>query len=282
MKKPLFIKKKISFSQDFTTTYEILKKYNLSTVCKEALCPNRMECFSKKTATFLVLGDECTRNCAFCNIKYSKKPLFCNKDEPKSIALCVKDLGLKHVVITMVTRDDLEDEGSFHIAKTLSHIRTISPDTTTEVLVSDMLNNLDPVLDQKPTIFNHNIETVPRLSHIRHKATYEKSIKVLIKAKESKKSLFIKSGLMVGLGETVEEVKTAISHLHQIGCDIITIGQYMQPNKNKYKVKKYFLPSEFEELKTFGLSIGVKYLHAGPFVRSSYNAELIINKLTSN
>ncbi len=282
MKKPLFIKKKISFSKDFTTTYEILRKYNLSTVCKEALCPTRMECFSKKTATFLVLGDECTRNCSFCNVKYSKNPSFCNKDEPESIALGVKELGLKHVVITMVTRDDLEDEGANHISQILSQIKKTSPETTTEVLVSDMLNNLDPILDQKPTIFNHNIETVQRLSSIRHKATYEKSIKVLIKAKESKKPLFIKSGLMVGLGETIDELKTTINHLYQIGCDIITIGQYMQPNKNKYPVKRYLLLSEFEELKEYGLYLGVKYIHSGPFVRSSYNAELIKDKLTSN
>ncbi len=265
-------------------TGEMLKKYKLNTVCEEAKCPNRFECYSKKTATFLALGKECARNCGFCDIDFSKTPKGPEADEPKRIALSVKELGLKHVVITMVARDDLEDGGAEHIAQIIQETRAVNLGCTIEVLTSDFEGkeaSLDKVLKEKPEIFNHNIETIERLTpRVRHKATYRRTLDVLQYVTDSNKSLFVKSGIMVGLGETQEEVFATIDHLYNTGCSIITIGQYLQPNRRKLLVKDFIHPDIFKLYENYGHSIGLKYMHCGPFIRSSYNAADIWNQLT--
>lgn len=275
---PSWLHRRIPEGGKFFKTSGILEKYRLNTVCEEAKCPNRFECYSKKTATFLALGKECSRACGFCDIDFSKTPKAPEKDEPKRVALSVKELGLKHAVITMVARDDLPDGGSSHLAAIIREIRFENPQTTIEVLTSDFQGNfssLDAVLSEKPEIFNHNIETVRSLSpKVRHKATYDRTLGVLKYVKEQNKSLYVKSGIMVGLGETEEEVKETIRDLHQAGCDMITIGQYLQPNRNKLSVKAFISPEQFKKYETYGLSLGVKHMYCGPFIRSSYNAGL--------
>ncbi|MBS0620731.1 MAG: lipoyl synthase [Verrucomicrobia bacterium] len=260
----------------------ILSKYRLNTVCEEAKCPNRFECYSNKTATFLALGKECTRNCGFCAIDFSKTPKAPEADEPERIALSCKELGLKHAVITMVARDDLPDGGAGHIAATIHAIRKECPAITVEVLTSDFSGQeeaLDKVLAAKPDVFNHNIETVRSLSpRVRHKATYDRTLFVLKKVKDSGLAGFVKSGLMVGLGETPKEVCETIDDLHAAGCEIITIGQYLQADHRKLLVKEFVPPSQFEAYAEYGHSRGIKKMYCGPFVRSSYHAhEVHIN-----
>lgn len=264
----------------------ILEKYNLNTVCEEAKCPNRLECFSKKTATFMACGKTCTRACSFCEIDFSKTPKMPDPQEPEKIAHSALDLGLNHVVITMVARDDLEDQGSSHIANCIQALKTIAPHVTIEVLTSDFSGKkelLDIVLNQKPHIFNHNIETIERLSpKIRHKAEYQKTLSVLKHAKDSQKTVFVKSGLMVGLGETIDEVKQTLVDLHSVGCDIVTIGQYLQASQRKILVKEFVNPETFKLWEDFGKEIGLKHVYSGPFVRSSYNAESVFKAVKSN
>lgn len=259
-------------------TEGILRKYQLNTVCEEAKCPNRFECYTKKTATFLALGKECTRNCGFCSIDFNKAPRAPAEDEPERIALSVGELGLKHVVITMVARDDLPDQGASHIGKIVKTIRAHHPHVTIELLTSDFSGNLtalDLVLAEKPEVFNHNLETVRALSpRVRHKAEYERSLQVLSHAKASQKCRFVKSGLMVGLGETQEQVEEAITDLAQAGVDIITIGQYLQADRKKLRVKEFVPPALFDHYRNFGEKLGVRHVYAAPFVRSSYNAHL--------
>ena len=261
----------------FFKTNTILKKYRLNTVCEEAKCPNRFECYSKKTATFLALGKECTRSCGFCDIDFSKQPKAPEADEPERIALSVKELNLSHVVITMVARDDLPDGGANHLAAIIREIRKENPSCTIEVLTSDFYGNfaaLDIVLDEHPEVFNHNIETVRALSpRIRHKATYDRTLSVLQYVATSKKTPFIKSGIMVGLGETDSQVKETISDLHQAGCTMITIGHYLQADRRKLPVKAFVSPEQFKAYEEYGLSLGVSQMYCGPFVRSSYNAK---------
>ena len=266
-------------------TGELLKKYRLSTVCEEAKCPNRFECYSKKTATFLALGKECARNCGFCDIDFSKTPKAPEADEPERIALSVQELGLNHVVITMVARDDLEEGGATHLARIIRKTREINPGCTIEVLTSDFEgkeSSLDLVLHEKPEIFNHNIETVKRLTpRVRHKATYERTLKMLTHAKASDKTLYVKSGLMLGLGETEEEVRATIDDLYAAGVSIITMGQYLQPNRRKLLVKDFIHPDTFKRYEDYGRSIGVRYMHCGPFIRSSYNAADVFQKISN-
>ncbi|HSW87408.1 MAG TPA: lipoyl synthase [Rhabdochlamydiaceae bacterium] len=279
---PKWLHRKIPAGGNLFKTGSILEKYRLNTVCEEAKCPNRFECYSKKTATFLALGKECTRNCGFCDIDFSKQPKAPETDEPKRIALSVKDLGLKHAVITMVARDDLPDGGSQHIAEIIKEIRKEVPDATIEVLTSDFSGNfeaLDILLKEQPEIFNHNIETVRELTpRVRHKAMYERTLDILKYVKGTKKAHFVKSGIMVGLGETEEQVKATIRDLYDAGCDIITIGQYLQANRRKLLVKEFVPPAQFAEYERYGYSIGIKHMYCGPFVRSSYNAHAIKDK----
>lgn len=277
---PSWLHRKLLPGGELFKTNDIIEKYKLNTVCEEAKCPNRLECFTKKTATFLALGKQCTRNCGFCSIDFSKTPKAPEADEPKRIALSVKELGLKHAVITMVARDDLPDQGAGHIAQIIQEIRNENANTTVEVLTSDFSGNvklLYIVLDAHPEIFNHNIETVRALSsRVRHKAEYDRTLSLLRAAKDYGKSLFVKSGLMLGLGETEMQVKETIQDLANAGCDIITLGQYLQPDKQKLRVKSFIHPDQFKAYEEYGLSIGVRHVYAGPFVRSSYNANLFV------
>lgn len=276
---PSWLHRKLPPGGQIFKTNAILEKYRLNTVCEEAKCPNRFECYTKKTATFLALGKACTRNCGFCDIDFTKTPLAPEEDEPDRIALSVKELGLKHVVITMVARDDLPDQGASHIAKILRAIRRENK-ATVEVLTSDFSGNFaaaDLVLNEKPEIFNHNLETVRSLSpRIRHKAQYERTLSVLAHAKNSGKTYYVKSGIMVGFGESPEEVEEAIADLYQAGCDIITIGQYLQASRHKLRVKEFVPPEQFQRYETYGLNLGIRHMYCGPFVRSSYNASLFV------
>lgn len=275
---PSWLHRKLPLGGQIFKTNAILDKYKLNTVCEEAKCPNRLECYTKKTATFLALGKECTRNCGFCDIAFSKQPKGPEEDEPERIALSVKELGLKHVVITMVARDDLPDQGAGQIAAIIKAIRQENPEVTIEVLTSDFGGNvklLYIVLEERPEIFNHNIETVRALSpRIRHKAEYDRTLSILKSAKDSGKTIFVKSGIMLGLGESETEVKETIGDLHKAGCDIITIGQYLQASRTKLRVKEFIHPDQFKTYEEYGLKLGVKFMYSGPFVRSSYNANL--------
>ncbi|NGX48712.1 MAG: Lipoyl synthase 2 [Candidatus Anoxychlamydiales bacterium] len=278
---PEFLRKKLTIGP-LNKTIETIKKNKIHTVCVEANCPNRFECFSKKTATFLALGKECTRACSFCDIDFSKKPKMPDPNEPFNIANSAKILNLKHIVITMVARDDLPDKGANHLCKIIREVKKINPNSTIETLTSDFsckFDLIDLILNEKIDIFNYNIETVERISpKIRHKATYTNSLKILGYAKNSKKVKFVKSGLMVGVGETKKEVFQTIKDLKEIGVDIITIGQYLSPNNKKYPIKSFVTPKEFQEYKDFAKKIGVHNIYADPYVRSSYNAKTILNK----
>jgi len=273
---PSWLHRNLPKGSELFATHAILEKYRLNTVCEEAKCPNRFECYSHKTATFLALGKACTRNCGFCTIDFSKEPKQPEEDEPLRIALSAKELGLKHVVITMVARDDLPDGGAAHMAAIIRAIRTACSDVTIEVLTSDFSGNIaaiDCVLAEKPDVFNHNIETVRSLTpRVRHRATYDQTLHILKYVASKSVSGFIKSGLMVGLGETPEEVKETLNDLKAAGCHIITIGQYLQSDRRKLLVKEFIPLQQFKAYEEYGYAIGVKQIYSGPFVRSSYNA----------
>lgn len=273
---PSWLHRKLPSGGNLFKTNAILDKYRLNTVCEEAKCPNRFECYSHKTATFLALGKACTRSCGFCDIDFTKTPQPPEEDEPLRIALSSKDLGLKHVVITMVARDDLADKGASHIAAIIRAVRLECPGVTIEVLTSDFsgdFNALDIVLDERPDVFNHNIETVRELTpRVRHRATYDRTLSILRYAKESGKARLIKSGLMLGLGEAEPQVLTTIEDLYRAGCDVITMGQYLQADRRKLLVKAFITPEQFKMYERYGLKMGVKQMVCGPFVRSSYHA----------
>lgn len=279
---PSWLHRPMPKGSNLFTTGDVIDKHRLHTVCEEAKCPNRLECYSKKTATYLILGSECTRACGFCEIGFSKAPPPPDPDEPKHVAESSKILGLKHVVITMVARDDLPDGGAAHLVKVIQELRKEIKDVTIEVLTSDFDGNfeaIDLVIDEAPEIFNYNIETVRRLTpKVRHKATYERTLKILKHVKERGTSRYVKSGLMVGFGESVDEVCETISDLHDAGVDIVTIGQYLRPSEKKLQVKEFVTPEAYKHFETYGKSIGVKNVYAGPFVRSSYNADLVVRR----
>lgn len=276
---PSWLHRNLPKGANLFKTNAILSKYRLNTVCEEAKCPNRFECYSNKTATFLALGKACTRNCGFCDIDFAKTPKAPEEDEPFRIAESVKELGLRHVVVTMVARDDLPDGGATHIAAIIQAIRGKCPDTAVEVLTSDFSgqhSSLNSVLKEKPDVFNHNIETVRELTpRVRHKAEYDRTLSVLSYAASTKLAGHIKSGLMVGLGETPSQVQQTIADLYQAGCDIITIGQYLQSGPKKLLVKEFVVPAQFKLYEEYGHSMGVKQMYCGPFVRSSYHAHEI-------
>lgn len=283
---PSWLHRKIPEGFNKKLISSLLEKNRLYTVCEEARCPNLPECWSKKSATFLIMGKECTRSCGFCSIDFSKTPKALDQEEPKKIAESVEALQLKHVVITMVARDDLEDGGAEHLSRTIQEIRRLKSPPTIEVLTSDFNGNetsLDIVIKVGPEIFNYNIETVRSLTKkVRHTATYERTLWLLetVKNKTKNHEMLLKSGLMVGLGEEENEVKETISDLKKAGCDIITIGQYLQSNRLKLLVKSFVTPEQFKKYEEFGYSIGIKNMYCGPFVRSSYNAGLVFNQST--
>jgi len=285
---PSWLHRKIPEGKNIVKTGSIIAQNRLHTVCEEAKCPNLLECWSKKTATFLIMGKECTRSCGFCSIDFSKKPKPLDADEPKRVAESVEALSLKHVVITMVARDDLIDGGALHLVDVIKEIRALKNAPTIEILTSDFQGNsqaLDLVLKAEPDIFNYNIETVRSLTaRVRHTATYERTLWLLnyVKTHAIHQNMLVKSGLMVGLGEEEIEVKETISDLKNSGCDIITIGQYLQANRHKLLVKSFVTPEQFKQYEEYGYSIGVRHMYAGPFVRSSYNANVVFNNSTIN
>ena len=284
---PSWLHRKLPKGGGLMQTEKVLDGQRLHTVCEEAKCPNQLECWSHKTATFLIMGKACTRSCGFCEIDFAKAPPALDPDEPRRVAASVKQLGLEHAVITMVARDDQEDGGAAHLAKVVTAIREQSPDATIEVLTSDFEGNpvaLDAVMGVKPEIFNHNIETVRELTpRVRHKATYERTLQVLKHCKSYidnnlDSNFFVKSGMMVGLGETDDQVKATIRDLKNAGVDIITIGQYLQASHKKLRVQAFVTPEQFKAYEEYGYEIGVRHMYSGPFVRSSYNANLVIKQ----
>lgn len=281
---PSWLHRRLPKGSEINQTEKILSRKGLHTVCEEAKCPNLLECWSRKTATFLVMGKECTRNCGFCDIDFSKSPKNLEKDEPQRVAESVKELGLRHVVITMVARDDLIDGGSQHLVQIMEEVRQLNPGVTIEVLTSDFNGNVDAwktLLDSSPTIFNHNIETVRELTpRVRHRATYERTLDFLQYISSNRKNphLKVKSGLMVGLGETEDQVFQTLKDLKQVGCHIVTIGQYLQSNQKKLRVKAFITPDQFKKYELFGYELGISSLYCGPFIRSSYNAHLLIEQ----
>ena len=281
-KKPLWIRTRILDTQNFFKTKEIINKKNLHTVCQEANCPNISECWGKKHATFLIMGDTCTRACAFCNVK-TGKPNFLDPLEPLKISKATKDLNLKHVVITSVDRDDLDDGGANHFSKVIKETRKINPNTTIEVLTPDFLRKGDSykkVVEAKPDVFNHNIETVPSLyRRVRPGSRYFASVNLLKSAKEIDKTIFTKSGIMLGLGESKEEVLQVMDDLLTAKVDFLTIGQYLQPSAKHHPLDRYVHPVEFQEFKELALSKGFLIVSSSPLTRSSYHADEDFSKM---
>ncbi len=275
-KKPKWIRSKLTNSQEFFITKSIVNQNKLKTVCQEANCPNITECWSKRHATFLIMGDTCTRACAFCDVITGKpKPL--DPLEPFKIASAVKKLNLKHTVITSVDRDDLIDGGANHFCEVIIETRNQNPKTTIEVLTPDFLRKKDSykkVVEAKPDVFNHNIETVPGLyRQVRPGSRYFASVELLKNAKNIDNNIFTKSGLMVGLGETKDEIVQVMDDLRFANVDFLTIGQYLQPSTKHHPLQKYYTPDEFEGLKTIAESKGFLLVSSSPLTRSSYHAD---------
>lgn len=253
----------------------LMKDLKLNTVCKEANCPNLGECYKKHTATFMVMGSACTRNCRFCNVSCAKpQPL--DPDEPRHLAEVAKKLALRHVVVTQVTRDDLPDGGAAHMAAVVRAVHETCPGTTVEVLISDLKGSEDAlrvVLDAKPEVLNHNVEMVSRLYHdVRPQARYERSLKVLSDSKKFAPNILTKTGFMLGLGETDDEVYALMDDIRATGCDILTISQYLQPSPQHWALQRYVTPEEFARLKDIAMEKGFKFVASSPLVRSSYRA----------
>ena len=281
-KKPEWIRSKLTNSKEFFLTKTIVNNNNLVTVCQEANCPNITECWSKRHATFMIMGDTCTRACAFCDVK-TGVPGKLDQLEPVKIAEAVKKLNLKHVVITSVDRDDLDDGGSEHFFEVINQTRKSNPHTTIEVLTPDFLIKGDAykkVLDAKPDVFNHNIETVPSLYlKVRPGSRYFASLELLKNAKKVNKNIFTKSGIMVGLGETRDEILQVMDDLRAADVDFITIGQYLQPSTKHYPLDRYYTPKEFEDLGTIAKAKGFLLVSSSPLTRSSYHADEDFAKL---
>ncbi|WP_018661817.1 lipoyl synthase [Heyndrickxia acidiproducens] len=281
LRKPEWLKIKLNTNQNYTGLKKMMRSENLHTVCEEARCPNIHECWgTRRTATFMILGDVCTRACRFCAIK-TGLPSELDWQEPERVADSVQKMNLKHVVITMVARDDLKDGGAAVMAETIRAIRRKNPFTTVEVLPSDLrgvYESLKVLMDAKPDILNHNIETVRRMTpRVRARATYDRSLEFLRRAKEMQPDVPTKSSIMVGLGETKEELVEAMDDLRANEVDILTIGQYLQPTKKHMKVVKYYHPDEFAELRDIAMKKGFSHCEAGPLVRSSYHADEQVN-----
>ena len=284
-KKPNWIRSKLLNSKEFFITKSVINQNNLVTVCQEANCPNITECWSKRHATFMIMGDTCTRACAFCDVK-TGVPGKLDQLEPVKIAEAVKKLNLKHVVITSVDRDDLDDGGSEHFFEVINQTRKSNPNTTIEVLTPDFLRKGDAykkVLDAKPDVFNHNIETVPSLYlKVRPGSRYFASLELLKNAKKVNKNIFTKSGIMVGLGETRDEILQVMDDLRAADVDFITIGQYLQPSTKHYPLDRYYTPKEFEDLGTIAKAKGFLLVSSSPLTRSSYHADEDFAKLQQN
>ncbi len=277
LRKPSWIRVRLPASQEYSMVNTIMRKYRLHTVCEEALCPNISECWSHLNTTIMILGDTCTRSCRFCAVKSGKAGGIVDLEEPKRVAEAVKELGLRYVVLTSVTRDDLRDGGASIYAETVREIRKRSKNTLIELIIPDFNNNvkaLRTIVDSMPDVIGHNIETVERLTPLVRdvRAGYKKSLKTLKIIKELNPRIYTKSSIMLGLGETVEEVIQSMIDLRRIGVDFLTLGQYLRPTKRHLPVKEYIPPEIFEELKRRGEALGFLYVASGPLVRSSYLA----------
>jgi lipoic acid synthetase len=275
LKKPAWIRVKAPVSAGFTDTHKIMRENGLVTVCEEAGCPNIGECWEKKHATFMIMGDTCTRACAFCNVK-TGLPGALDVSEPEHVGVATAKLGLAHIVVTSVDRDDLADGGAQHFAETIRAIRTHAPGTTIEILTPDFLRKdgaLKVVVDAKPDVFNHNLETVPSLYlTVRPGARYFHSLRLLQQVKEQDPSMFTKSGIMVGLGEERNEILQVMDDLRSANVDFLTIGQYLQPTRKHHEVKRFVPPDEFKQLETIAYSKGFLMVSASPLTRSSHHA----------
>jgi len=274
---PDWLRIKLPTSDTFSHTRSLLDELKLHTVCESAKCPNHWECWSKGTATFMIAGDRCTRACGFCAVS-TAKPMPLEVDEPKRVAEATRRMRLRHVVITAVARDDLKDGGANHFRETIESVRSLNPGIVIEVLVPDFNENdasIGAVISAKPQIFNHNLETVRRLTpEVRHRATYDRSLKVLRAVKDKcGQSIYTKSGMMLGLGEKQDEVLTAMADLRQAGCDILTLGQYLQPTLQHLPVIEFVDPKTFADYQAKAESMGFIHVASGPLVRSSYHAD---------
>lgn len=280
--KPPWLKRRLPTGPTYQKVKGLMHNDRLHTVCQEAKCPNIWECFSKRTATFLIMGSRCTRDCRFCSVSHG--PLGPpDPDEPARVASAVQQMKLKYVVITSVTRDDLADGGAIFFAKTIREIHRLIPVAMVEVLIPDFQSNaeaLQMVVDARPDVLNHNIETIPRLyPMVRPQANYHRSLELLNRAHKNDAAMPTKSGLMLGLGEYPDEIHTTLQDLINVGCRILTLGQYLQPSKDHLPVKRFIPPAEFEEWKDIALQMGFSEVASGPFVRSSYHAKELFQAL---
>ena len=281
-RKPKWLKIRLSLNDNYNDISDIINKNKLNTVCSEARCPNIYECWNNRTATIMILGDTCTRSCGFCSVK-TGKPNKVDFDEPNRVAELVKKIKLRHVVITSVDRDDLDDGGAQHFVNTIQDIRELSPGTSIEILTPDFLRKsgaIEKVIASKPDVFNHNLETVPRLyPSVRPGARYFHSLNLLRKVKEVDNEIFTKSGIMVGLGEDKNEVNQVMDDMRSANIDFLTIGQYLQPTKKHHKVDRFVEPSEFDLYKKIALSKGFLHVSSSPLTRSSFHASEDFEKL---
>ncbi|OLS03136.1 lipoyl synthase [Tissierella creatinophila] len=276
LRKPEWIRTKMQGGAATKKVNSMISDLSLNTVCDEASCPNRMECFERGTATFMILGRNCTRNCTFCNVT-RQKPDEVSEIEPENVAKAVSKLNLKHAVITSVTRDDLEDQGANQFKRVVEEIRKTSPNVSIELLIPDMQGDkklLDIIIDAEPNILNHNVETVPELyDKVRPMAIFDRSIEVLNYVKQAKPKIKTKSGVMLGLGETKDQVIEVLKRLREVDCDMLTLGQYLQPSTLHLPVVEYITPEQFDEYKEIAIDMGFKRVASAPLVRSSYYAE---------
>jgi lipoic acid synthetase len=279
---PPWIRKKKINLESLREIKTLLREKSLHSVCESLACPNRSECFSRGTATFMILGDICTRSCGFCNVTTGRPYAAPSADEPRAVAEAARSMGLRHVVVTCVTRDDLDDGGAQQFAETIHELRVALPDAAVEVLTSDFRGRAESVrivVEARPDYFNHNVETVPRLyDHVRPGSRFERSLGVLREAKRLDPTIVTKSGLMLGLGERREEVVDVLRNLRANGVEIVTIGQYLQPKREKLDVVEYVHPTVFDEYRRIGEDIGFAAVFSGPFVRSSYMADEVAER----
>lgn len=279
--KPRWLRRSLPTGPEYEKIRKLLKGHGLTTVCQEAKCPNQFECYGQGTATFMILGERCTRNCRFCAVGHHPESLP-DPEEPERVAEAVALLGLRYVVVTSVTRDDLPDGGAGLFARTIAAIRTRQPNTLVEVLIPDLQGDhraLLTILDAAPDVLNHNIETVARLyPEVRPQAQYERTLQLLRRVKESHPHIPTKTGIMLGLGETMAEIETTWGDLLAAGCDILTMGQYLQPSSEHLPVQRFVPPDEFDGLATRALALGFAGVASGPFVRSSYQAESLYRR----
>lgn len=280
---PEWVKRSVLNTEENRGVRKILKEQRLNTICESGRCPNKGECWANKTATFLLMGPVCTRTCKFCSVNKGR-PGALDESEPERVAEAARQMGLRHVVLTSVNRDDLPDQGAGHFARTVAVLYATIPGVAVEVLTPDFQGRrdcLETVLAAGPSVFNHNVETVPRLyKRVRPGSKYDRSLAVLASAKEIAAHVFTKSGLMLGLGEGEDEVKEVLNDLRVAGCDFLTLGQYLRPSRDQLPVRRYVTPEEFEALADYARTLGFQLVHSGPLVRSSYHAGELVSQLS--